>query len=100
MAGRFGASVMIDRPIDDVFGYLADGTRDREFSPRVLETEKTPAGPSAVGTVFKSKVKDAGVTTNREIELTVVDRPTTIRWTERSNPGIGRGSSLRQAWPV
>jgi hypothetical protein len=85
MPGRFGASVVIDRPIQEVFDYLADGTRDAEFSPRVLEIAKTPEGPSAAGTVFKSKVKDAGMTTNREIELTAVDAPTRIRWAERSD---------------
>jgi uncharacterized protein YndB with AHSA1/START domain len=84
MAGKFGASVVIDRPIEEVFAYLADGTRDREFSPRVLEIEKRPDGPSAVGTVFTSTVKDAGVKTKREIELTEVDAPRRIRWAERS----------------
>ena len=35
---------MIDRPIEEVFDFLADGTNDPKFSPRVLEIEKTTEG--------------------------------------------------------
>ena len=61
---------MIDRPIEDVFAYLAAGTNDLRFSPRVLEIRKETEGPPAAGTVFVSKVKDAGMTTDRRFELT------------------------------
>ncbi len=84
MAHGFSGSVVIDRPIDEVFAFLADGTNDPKFSPRVQEIRKTTDGPVGVGTVFESKVKDAGMTTSRKFELTAVEAPTTIRWTERS----------------
>jgi hypothetical protein len=50
----------------------------------VLSITKQPEGPSAVGTVFVSKVKDAGMKTDRRFELTQLVEPTTIRWSERS----------------
>jgi len=84
MAHGFSGSVLIDRPIDEVFAFLADGTNDPKFSPRVQEIRKTTDGPVGVGTVFESTVKDAGMTTKRKFELTGVETPTTIRWTERS----------------
>ena len=84
MAGRYGASVVIDRPIDEVFAFLADGYNDKKFSPRVLEIEKTTDGPPGVGTVYASTVKDAGVKTRREFEYTEFEQPTKIRWSERS----------------
>ncbi len=84
MAERFGASVRIDRPIDAVFAFLADGENDPKFSARVIEISKTTDGPSGKGTIYKSKVKDAGFTTKREFELTEFEAPTKIRWTERS----------------
>jgi hypothetical protein len=37
-----------------------------------------------VGTRYASTVKDAGVKTKREFELTEFEAPTRIRWTERS----------------
>lgn len=84
MAGRFEATVTIDRPIDEVFAFLADGENDKKFSPRVLEMEKATDGPPGLGTVYKSTVKDAGMKTKREFELTEFVPSTRIRWAERS----------------
>ncbi len=84
MAGRFGATVVINRPIEEVFAFLADGENDPKFSSRVIEIAKTTAGPPGVGTVYASTVKDAGVKTRREFKLTEFDPPTRIRWSELS----------------
>ena len=84
MAGRFEATVVIDRPIEEVFAFLADGENDPKFSPRVLEISKTSDGPPGVGTVYASTVKDAGVKTKREFKITEFEPPTRIRWTEVS----------------
>jgi uncharacterized protein YndB with AHSA1/START domain len=84
MAGRFESTVVIDRPIEEVFDFLADGENDPKFSPRVLEIRKTTDGPPGEGTVYASTVKDAGMKTKREFKLTEFERPTRIRWTEVS----------------
>jgi uncharacterized protein YndB with AHSA1/START domain len=84
MAGRFKGTTVIDRPIEEVFAFLADGTNDPKFSPRVLEIAKTTDGPPGVGTHFASTVKDAGMTTKRDFEITEFEPPTRIRWAERS----------------
>ena len=84
MAGTFRGSAVIDRPIAEVFAFLAAGTNDPKFSPRVLEIRREPDGPPALGTVFVSRVKDAGMKTDRRFELTTFTAPTTIRWREQS----------------
>lgn len=84
MAGKFEATIVIDRPIEEVFAFLADGENDPKFSPRVQEIAKATDGPPGVGTIYKSTVKDAGMTTKREFELTEFEQPTKIRWSERS----------------
>lgn len=84
MSGLFEASVEIDRPVAEVFAYLADGRNDPEFSPRVQRITRTPDGPTAVGTVFRSTVKDAGMKTGREFRITELDAPGRIRWSEQS----------------
>ena len=87
MAGQFEGSVVIDRPIEEVFAFVADGENDQKFSDRVLEIAKTTDGPVGVGTVFESTVKDGGVKTQRKFEITEFEAPTRIRWIERSqNP--------------
>jgi hypothetical protein len=88
MPGQFSGSAVINRPIDEVFAFLAEGTNDPKFSPRVLEIRKEPDGPSRLGTVFVSKVKDAGMKTDRRFELIGFDAPTTIRWSERSKNAV------------
>jgi hypothetical protein len=84
VTGKFSGSAVVDRPIAEVFDFLAAGTNDPTFSPRVLSIRKEPDGPSRVGTVFVSQVKDAGMKTDRRFELTALEAPTTIRWTEQS----------------
>jgi uncharacterized protein YndB with AHSA1/START domain len=84
MAGRFGATVVIDRPIEEVFAFLADGENDPKFSSRVLEIAKQTDGPPGAGTVYASTVKDAGMKTKREFELTEFEAPRKIRWAETS----------------
>ncbi|UGS36792.1 SRPBCC family protein [Capillimicrobium parvum] len=84
MAGRYQATVTIDRPIEAVFDWLAAGVNDRTFSPRVQEIAQATDGPVGPGTVFRSTVKDAGMTTKREFAYTAFERPVRLRWTERS----------------
>ena len=82
--GRFGATVVIDRPIDEVFAFLANGENDAKFSKRVLEIKQTTDGPPGVGTVYASTVKDGGVKFKREFKLTEFEPSTKIRWSEVS----------------
>ncbi|MDP9134035.1 MAG: SRPBCC family protein [Actinomycetota bacterium] len=84
MSGRFEGTVVIDRAIEEVFAFVANGENDPKFSPRVLEIAKTTDGPPGVGTVYASTVKDAGMKTKREFRLTAFDEPTRIRWAEVS----------------
>ncbi|WP_043662713.1 SRPBCC family protein [Streptomyces xylophagus] len=84
MAGQFEATAEINRPIEEVFAFLSEGTNDPKFSPRVQEITKAPEGPTAVGTVFTSTVKDAGMKTGRKFRITELDAPHRIRWTETS----------------
>src|SRR5215207_726573 len=88
MPHSWSATTTINRPIDQVFAFLADGTNDTKFSPRVQEIKKLTDGPPGVGTVYSSAVKDAGLKTSREFELTEFEQPTKIRWTERSKNAI------------
>jgi len=54
MAHEWSATTTINRPIDQVFAFLADATNDTKFSPRVQETKHMTDGPPGVGTVYSS----------------------------------------------
>jgi uncharacterized protein YndB with AHSA1/START domain len=88
VGGRFGATVVIDRPIDEVFAFLADGENDPKFSARVIEIAKTTDGLPGLGTVYASTVKDAGIKSKREFKITEFEPPTRIRWTEISKNAV------------
>ncbi|MFE6710950.1 SRPBCC family protein [Streptomyces sp. NPDC057695] len=84
MSGQFEATFEVDRPVDEVFAFLSDGRNDPEFSPRVLRIERVPDAPTAVGTVFRITVKDAGMKTHREFRVTALEAPVKLRWAEVS----------------
>ncbi|MFI6441710.1 SRPBCC family protein [Streptomyces sp. NPDC050759] len=88
MSGQFEAVVEVDRPVEEVFAYLADGRNDPQFSPRVLTIERIPDTPTAVGTVFRSTVKDAGMKTAREFRVTELQAPVKLRWAEVSKNSV------------
>jgi carbon monoxide dehydrogenase subunit G len=88
MAGRFSGTTRIDRPIEEVFAFVADGQNDPKFSPRVQEISKETDGPPGIGTIYRSTVKDAGMTTKREFKLTEFEAPNKIRWTELSKNAV------------
>jgi hypothetical protein len=58
MAGRFEATVVIDRPIEDVFAFLADGTNHgagKLIAPLALRS--TRKGADGFGTAIKAAVE-------------------------------------------
>ena len=88
MADHFGASVIVERPIAEVFAFLADGTNDAKFSERIVEIEKRTEGEVDVGTVYASVANDVGIKQKHEFELTQFEEPTTIRWKELTRPPV------------
>lgn len=42
-------SIVIRRPLSEVFEYMDDVAREREWQPHLLEAEQTPPGPTVVG---------------------------------------------------
>lgn len=43
-------SIVIRRPLEDVFSYMNDITRESEWQPQLREAEQIPPGPVEVGT--------------------------------------------------
>ncbi|MFI5027428.1 MAG: SRPBCC family protein [Solirubrobacterales bacterium] len=90
MAERFGATMTIDRPVEEVFAFLADGENDKKFSARIVEIEKKTDGPPGLGTVYASTAKDGGIKAEHEFELIEFVPNSKIRWKEisRSTPVV------------
>jgi uncharacterized protein YndB with AHSA1/START domain len=46
-------SVVIERPLEEVFAFLADPENDAQWTPMVTETRKSSEGPLGVGTRYE-----------------------------------------------
>lgn len=67
---RFQHEIVIQRTVSDVFAYMDDVSREREWQPGILEARKEPSGPTKVGT-RKTYVSEF---MGRRIENTYVTR--------------------------
>jgi uncharacterized membrane protein len=53
-------SITIDRPIDIVFNFVADGLNNPLWRPSVTDIQRLPDSPSGVGAIFKQGLKGPG----------------------------------------
>jgi hypothetical protein len=74
MAGIEG-EVVIGRPVDVVFDYVADQRNEPQYNPHMIRAEKVTEGPVRQGTVFRSAVASMGRTADMRIECTACRRP-------------------------
>ena len=57
---HFDQSVVIDRPLEEVFAFLADPENDAHWTPMVKETRKTSEGPWGVGSTYEQSGRFLG----------------------------------------
>lgn len=62
-------SIMIDRPVEEVFAYVADVTNDPAWHTDILEARKTTEGPVGSGTVWHTRFKPSMGISEADIEV-------------------------------
>ena len=67
--------IIITRPVEEVFDFLADGRNEPHYNPHMLRAEQTPAGPVGPGTQFRTKVTTNGRSMEMLYEITAYERP-------------------------
>jgi uncharacterized protein YndB with AHSA1/START domain len=72
---RIDGEIVIDRPVDVVFDYVAEQSNEPQYNPQMVRAEKITAGPVGAGTKFRSAVASRGRTAEMLIEITGYDRP-------------------------
>ena len=72
---RIEGDIVIGRPIDVVFDYVADQSNEPQYNPQMVQAEKITPGPVGRGTRFRSVVASQGRTVEMLIECTGFDRP-------------------------
>jgi len=67
--------VVVDRPPETVFDFVADARREPRYNPLILPAEKLSEGPLGVGRRFLNETASIGRKTRWAIEITSYERP-------------------------
>ena len=72
---KIEGEIVIDRPVQEVFDFVADQSNEPQYNPQMVRAEKITPGPFGTGTKFRSAVASMGRTAEMLIECTGCDRP-------------------------
>ena len=91
MAIREELSVVVDRPIEEVFAFATEPENEPLWQSTSLETEQTSGGPVGVGTTFRNTSKFLGRRIDSTYEVTENEPPRRqcVRATSGPIPGSG-----------
>jgi uncharacterized protein YndB with AHSA1/START domain len=107
---RIQREIVINRPVDEVFDFMADGRNEPQYNPHMLRAEQISAGPIGRGTQFRTEVTTRGRSMEMAYEITAYERPqrlalrtikavVDVQSTETFDPVPG-GTRLRLLWEV
>ncbi|HEX9034734.1 MAG TPA: SRPBCC family protein [Streptosporangiaceae bacterium] len=71
--------IMIERPVDEVFDFVADERNEPRYNPRMVLAEKTSPGPVGLGTTFTARTMTMGRPVDMTIETTGYERPRRLK---------------------
>lgn len=107
---RVAGEIVIERPIEQVFDFVADERNEPQYNPRMSRAEKITPGPIGAGTRFSSEMTGVGRKAEMTIEFTEFDRPRRIaETTHLSSMDIGgvllfepvsEGTRMKWIWDI
>jgi hypothetical protein len=72
---RIEGQVMINRPVAEVFDFVADERNEPQYNPRLHNVEQTTPGAIGLGTQFRAETIQRGRCVPMVIEFTAYERP-------------------------
>ena len=84
---RYEASVVINRPVEEVCAYLNDVRNWAEWRSDVLEAEQTSEAPLGVGTTFRLVMQWMGQRSEATLEVTEYEPNRKLKYWGASGPG-------------
>jgi uncharacterized protein YndB with AHSA1/START domain len=107
---RIRGEVLIRRPVEEVFDFVADERNEPRYNPHMIRAERISAGPIGVGTRFHTELKTTGRTISMVVELTGFERPRRLASVTRSSmmategeltfESVPTGTRMRWSWDV
>lgn len=89
--------IVIRRPVEEVFDYVADERHEPNFNTRMRCVELLTPGPIGVGSRFGVEMTMMRRPFDMTVEFTAFERPRLLGSTSRSLPRGGRGRPLLTA---
>jgi uncharacterized membrane protein len=75
---RVEGEIVINRPVEEVFDFVADERNEPRYNSRIRGAEQITQGPIGVGTRFRAETVSIGRPVGMVIELTGYQRPRRI----------------------
>ena len=72
---RVSGSIEINRPVKEVFDFVADQRNEPLYNPDMLSSELVTDGPIGVGSCFRARTLSRGKPVDMVIEVTRFERP-------------------------
>jgi hypothetical protein len=72
---RVEGEIVIERPVEEVFDFVADERNEPRFNPQMTRAEKLSSGPIGAGTRFRAEMVRMGRTAEMTTEFTGFERP-------------------------
>lgn len=80
---RVEGEILIRRPVEEVFDFVADERNEPRYNPRMRRVELLTPGPIGVGTRFGAEMVSIGRPVEMTIEFTGYERPRRLLSTTR-----------------
>jgi len=80
---RIRGEVLIRRPVEEVFDFVADERNEPTYNPTMLVSEKVTEGPIGAGARFRATIRSGRRPVDMQIEYTAFDRPHMLASTSR-----------------
>jgi uncharacterized protein YndB with AHSA1/START domain len=97
---RIRGEVLIRRPVEEVFDFVADERNEPTYNPDMLVAEKLTGAPIGVGSRFRATVGSGRRQVEMRIEYTGFDRPNLIASTTRMAAAEFSGTLTFTSSPV
>lgn len=89
---RIAGAVVIDRPIEEVFDFVADERNEPCYNPNMEFEQKLSDGPIGAGTCYRAVTRSMGRAVEMTIEFTRYERPWLIEETTEMSAMEIRGA--------
>jgi hypothetical protein len=107
---RVDGEIIIHRPVEEVFDFVADECNEPRYNPRMLDAARISDGPIGLGTRFRTELNTMGRAMPMTVEFTAYQRPWRLASSTHSSmmetdgaltfESVPDGTRMRWSWDV